>query len=738
MYTNTEYRELKSNPGPWLWTIRRLSRMALSIAVLTGLLMLAGCGNSSSSPSGSTQLAGNWQFTTTAPTDNSFTGGVLGGFLQQTGGTAQGQLVYSISSPTVSQSPCSGGSAAVKGNVSGQTVNLTALAGLQTFKFSGTLSPDGTTMAGTYSSSDGQGCGTAQTGLQWTAMRIPPISGQINGSFHSTGLGKQTGLIDQAFPVTGLLQQGPNTGATSATISGTLNFLTYPCLSSASVTGEISGNSVVLQIIATNGLNAGTIGAVPGASGPVMVSGASGGGQLLEGNNGYSVSTKGCPGGSIPGDEGNICLGVGTGNNACAQPITLTPASLTFPVQMLGTPAMTQSITLTNTDPSGVALNGLTLTFQDVPPSSNFPVSDFDGLPSFTEQDNCSTSPGSSFSLGPGQSCTVNISFAPQQSCPWIPGTVSPSQCPPFLGATVPVPPSQIANVSVLSPTSADANKIFVVPIIGVGLSVLQPSTPELDFGAESLGESSPSQSLSFSNQGASPVQILPSTAGACATPLPRPLVPGAAPGLQLVIGNSISSFNSTITYLCDIDPISSQPNFKIASDSCSGAVLESLQTCDISIVYTPQPGTPLSPALDYFLELNTLECGNGTATNCEIDSGRFPVEVKGNLPSPLRMTPGAGLDFGIQVKGQTSPAMNITLFNDPNDPNAGAINFTGNVVKGPFAERDNCGVSLAPGGSCNVALTFTPQSIGYSRGTVTITYNSGQTQTISMRGTGQ
>jgi hypothetical protein len=271
-----------------------------------------------------------------------------------------------------------------------------------------------------------------------------------------------------------------------------------------------------------------------------------------------------------------------------------------------------------------------------------------------------------------------------------------------------------------------------------VGLSTIQPSTPELDFGAEGLGESSLPQSMSFTNQGTVPVQILPAISSSCPSFLPRPLVPGAAPGLQVVIGNSLSVFNNTVSYLCDIDPVSNKSNFQIATDSCSGAVLAPSQSCGLSVVLKPQPGTPLAPALDYFLELNTLECTGTTTTNCEIDSGRFPVELKGNLPSPLRMNPGAGLDFPLQAKGETSAPLAITLFNDPNDPGAGPVNFTGNIVKGAFNEVDNCGISIAPGSTCNMSVTFTPQDIGFTRGSITVTYNAGQTQTISLRGTGE
>src|SRR5262249_39063036 len=136
------------------------------------------------------------------------------------------------------------------------------------------------------------------------------------------------------------------------------------------------------------------------------------------------VKTKACFGVSLtnPGDSGNICLALG-GSNACQQPILLSPPNLIFPLQpppqtagatlltqMLGSAATSQTITLTNNDPSGSTLSGLALTFR-LDTNSQLPgFSDFSGLPNFTEQDNCSSTPGTSFSLQPGQSCSITVS----------------------------------------------------------------------------------------------------------------------------------------------------------------------------------------------------------------------------------------------------------------------------------------------------------------------------------------
>ena len=715
----------------------------LGVLVLwAGLSLLSACGSArTSSPTQAAgTLAGNWQFTMSPPADNSFSGGMQGGFLLQRNGSITGQAAYSVFLPAQaggSPTLCSSGSAMVTGAVQGQGFTLAALAGAQAFTLTGTLSSDGTTMAGTYNSTDGQGCGTAQTGLQWTASFVPSLTGAIQGNFHSS---LNPSLRNQNFLVSGSLTQGPNIGASSATVEGTLMFQNYPCLSSAEVTGEISGNTAILQIFAPNGLNVGQIGAPVGFSNPfpVIIDGSGGStGVVLRGTNAYAVTTSSCPGGTLAGDIGNVCLAIGN-NTSCTQPVSLSPGLLTFVPQQVGSAATAQTVTLTNIDPSGQILNGLTLSFNPQAGSTSlFGPSDFDGLPNFTEQDNCAPSLGASFTLASQQSCTITISFSPQQSCPWLPSTAlggaSPASCPLPL----------VASLTVNSPASADNNTAFAVPLSGAGFSAIVPSTPEIDFGAEALTETSAPQVLSFSNQGINPVQILPALAAPCLNPnggvhtLPRPLVPGAVAGLQVDTG-VITPNGSTINYYCDNDLTSKIANFQISNDSCSGQLLAPQASCSLAILFAPQPSTPLVPALDYFLELNTLQCTDTTTSNCEIDAGRFPVEVTANVPSSLRMTPGAGLDFGIQPKNQSSAPLTINLFNDPNDPHAAPVNFTGNLVRGDFTETDDCSSGLAPGSSCTMNITFRPRVAGFDTGTITITYSPAQTQIIHLRGTGQ
>lgn len=764
-------------------------RKAFVIWLLTCMSMLSGCGGRGTTDSKKqAAVSGNWQFTITPPNDNSFVGGPQGGFLLQKSGAVTGAATYGISLPSAGgvSTLCNSGSAPITGTVSDENVTLTALAGGQTFTFTGTLSADGTTMTGTYDSTAGSmapdpnnpgstiQCGTAQSGLQWTATSVPPLTGGLRGFFHSTS-GQ---LRDQNFVVTGDLTQGENIGASNATVTGFLTFVDpvsllsgYPCFDTASVNGQISGNVVILQIIASNGAVIGQIGGVANSGVSSVTFNRTANGRVLHSTSSpaYAIAkTKACPGVSLtnPADSGNICLAVG-GSNACEQPILLSPPNLIFPpqapagtagstllTQMLGSATTSQTITLTNNDPSGATLDNLSLNFR-LASDSQFPgLSSFSGLPNFSEQDNCSTSPGTTFSLQPGQTCSIRVSFAPQQSCPWL-----PYGSPPSLSGAAPslCPFPLTASLAVDSPTSADTDTTFAVPITGFGASAIQPSTPELDFGAQALSQASAPQVLTFTNYSPKPVQILgglPCTnpGGFGVNTLPHPLQSNSpVAGLQVVANGSGSFFNispnfgsGSIDYVCDSDSGASQPNFQLSADTCSGTLLAPQASCSLQVSYVPQPNTLLTSGLDYFLELNTVQCANGVTTDCEIDSGRFPVELRANPSSPLRITPAAGLDFGVQPIGDPDfipSGKTITLYNDPNDPNAGTVNFVGRfVLSGDYFEIDDCPLSLPSGSSCTITVTFNPKGEGFDPGTITVNYTpepTGFPQKIYLRGTG-
>lgn len=451
---------------------------SLRLLSLAGILVLSACGGGASG--GGSQipvsLTGNWQFTVASPADGSFLGGLQGGFLLQGKNSVNGSVAYSILLPPApsggNPTVCNSGSAPITGTISGQNVTLTAVAGAQTFKLNGTLSFDGSTMAGTYASMvpDGSACGTAQTGLQWSATFVPPLTGPIQGTFHSSG--GTAGLNEQDFLVSGALSQADNAGASNATVTGTLNFLNsttnlsdYPCFTLASVRGQISGNSVILQIVGTDGSTWGQIGEpASSATGvtPVTFDPAQGG-YILHGiGTSYLVATNTCPGDlsttTTAGDSGSICLALGS-TKPCQLPITLTPTALIFPLQVIGTPATFLTSVLANTSSS--ILSSLTLTLRNDSGSGNFTETDDCGLAGIPSQ-------GQPFSLNPQQFCTITVAFTPQASCS--------NQLDPCLTATLMI-------------TNPNNSTIYTLPLMGTGISGSAASTPELDFGATGASE---------------------------------------------------------------------------------------------------------------------------------------------------------------------------------------------------------------------------------------------------------
>jgi hypothetical protein len=765
----------------------------VAIILLAAMLgMLSACGGSNSGGSQTTEgIAGNWQFSLTNPdTSGKYPAGALygvqGGFLLQNNASVTGQVVYSFSGPVSGEgntyAVCDSGTAPITGTISGQTVSLTVAASSQTITLQGAVGSNGQIMSqtgfvtpgGTATGFTSCGLATPAGGSAWSALLVPPLTGPVQGSFHSTG--GSAGLSNQEFAVTGSLSQGVNIGASNATVTGTLTFLNqqtnlsdYPCFATASVNGQISGNTVILQLIGLNGAVVGQFGEPAGSLGSTgvnqMTFDSVSGGYILHGAQpNYLVAAKPtCPGSLsstvTAGDYGDICLGLNN-TTACNEPITLSPAFLDFPVQLLGTPATSQTVALTNS--SGSTLNNLTATFTYNSGDFNGP-SDFNSLPNFAETDNCGTggvaSNGQPFSLNSAQSCTITVSFSPQQACPWLP---YPASSPTLDGAAPEWCPFGLsAQLIVNTPASPDNDKSFAVPVTGLGVSAIVPSLPELDFGAEQQptlsdtgGEASLPQTVSFTNNSAYPLQILSGAPcknqnGNSHNTLPSPRVANSpVAGLQVVsndvyqIQPDLNTTPDSITYRCDSDPQTSLANFQISGDTCTGTMLAPQTSCSIQVSYVPQPQTNIGNGLDYFLELNTVQCYGAVTTDCEIDSGRFPVELRSNAASPLRMSPGAGLDFGIQTVGKTSSAMQITLLNDPTVVSPETVTFVGTIgVQGNYAESDDCPVTLAPGSSCTLTVTFKPSATGFLPGSLTINYSpepNNFPQTIYLRGTGQ
>jgi hypothetical protein len=205
------------------------------IISLLFLCVLTGCGGSNSEKTAA-NLSGNWQIimqgNIKAPS----------GFLLQSGTSLNGDFLVSGN--------CSGVGPA-QGQLDGLNVSMTLDASDQTLNFTGTTTSDGTSMSGNYSFL-GSGCGGSEVGT-WTGTQISALNSSFQATFTS---GDFPGLV---FHFSGTLSQGPNTGASYATLSGNMSSTDAVCFTTASVSGQISGTAVVLNLTNSEGIALGKI-----------------------------------------------------------------------------------------------------------------------------------------------------------------------------------------------------------------------------------------------------------------------------------------------------------------------------------------------------------------------------------------------------------------------------------------------------------------------------------------------
>src|SRR6267143_517651 len=97
-----------------------------------------------------------------------------------------------------------------------------------------------------------------------------------------------------------------------------------------------------------------------------------------------------------------------------------------------------------------------------------------------------------------------------------------------------------------------------------------------------------------------------------------------------------------------------------------------------------------------------------------------------------------SSVSFGTQSVGSASAAQTVTLSNSGGSPLAiASIGVTGTNA-GDFQQGNTCGASVAGGGSCTISVTFKPTAAGSRAGAVTITDNAaGSPRGVGINGTG-
>jgi hypothetical protein len=132
------------------------------------------------------------------------------------------------------------------------------------------------------------------------------------------------------------------------------------------------------------------------------------------------------------------------------------------------------------------------------------------------------------------------------------------------------------------------------------------------------------------------------------------------------------------------------------------------------------------------YVELNfTGNTGWSAAQLSEFEV--FPGGGSSGGPAALSASPSS-VSFGSTAVGSTSAAQNVTVSN----PGSTAASVSSVSASGPFSQTNNCGTSIAAGGSCTVSVKFAPTASGAASGTLSVASSApGSPLTVALSGTG-
>jgi len=185
-------------------------------------------------------------------------------------------------------------------------------------------------------------------------------------------------------------------------------------------------------------------------------------------------------------------------------------------------------------------------------------------------------------------------------------------------------------------------------------------------------------------------------------------------------------------------------------ANNASDAFMAELNSTGSALVYSTHLGGSSydsGTAIAVDATGGTYVTGDTASTDFPITPGAFQPACAGGCSYAnafvTKFVPGdqvwpLALNFGSQPIGVASTAQNTALTNSGTTTLAiTGITFTG-TNSGDFSEKDNCGTSLPAGGSCTIAVTFTPTGTGARNATLNITDSAANSpQQVALSGTG-
>ena len=404
-----------------------------------------------------------------------------------------------------------------------------------------------------------------------------------------------------------------------------------------------------------------------------------------------------------------------------AVPATITPTSLSFGTQVIGTTSASQTITVTN--------NGTSL----------LQVTAVQVAGDFAQSNNCVGF------VSAGASCNIQVSFTPTL---------------------------RGAENGTLTLTGNFNNGSPTIVLSGTGQARQASLSPALlNFGAQPMGYVSSPQAVTYSNTGDVPVSIsaISSTgdftqtnncpaslnAGATCTISVtfKPSVRGAETGTLSLSGTvpATASLSGTgLALLASISPksltfgnqqtgtvspaqlITVTDNgdypFTISQWSASGP---------FSVVDNCSATVPLNTSCTF--SVTFAPTVSGTASGTLTISGNFSgspatVSLSGSATTIAATISPTSLTYNPQIVNTNSGSKSLTLTN----VGGTALSISGIQITGDFSQTNNCPSSMAVNSHCSINVVFAPTTFGSRAGSLIVNSNSiPAVSTVSLSGTG-
>ena len=425
-----------------------------------------------------------------------------------------------------------------------------------------------------------------------------------------------------------------------------------------------------------------------------------------------------------------------------AQPfITLTPASLVFADQTVGTASPTQMVTVGNSATTS-------LTFSNPP----FSIS-----ANFSQTNNCPTT------LAHGATCTVNIAFLPTQNGAFT-GNLSAASNTNFLATTF-VSLSGNGVVGAPALTLSSAGLVFNPQVIGTtSVSQFVTVTNTSDVPVTIFGVSLTGMFTDFVNTGC--MQTL-NPGGSCSVRISfAPTAAGARTATVNLADSTVAgthSFTVSGTGLAPTNTLSIDPPALAFADLAVGATSGNLtvqvtNTGDASVLidrvfttgdyrlYATGCVTTLRAGSTCNISVQFAPTATGTRAgtivledNATGSPQTAALSGKGLAATPAAIASPDSYNFGTQAQGTTSIAVpTINLTNTGNLPfDASNVTITGtNAADFAISYQGCLSAVVVPGRTCSVNLSFTPSATGARTATLNFT-NAAGTQSVTLTGTG-